>query len=58
MHHSKDGEIRTGVARNAKPAAVASVTRLCRRDPRGEGRKIEAAIAACMFEKLGKFVGG
>ena len=58
MHHRKDGEIRSGVARNAKPAAIASITRLSRRNPRGEGRKIEAAIAAGMFEKVGKFFGG
>ena len=58
MHHREDREIRAGVARNSEPAAIASVTRFGRRNPRGEGRKIEVAIAARVLEKLGEFIGG
>ena len=58
MHDRKDREFGTGIARDAEPASIAIVTRFGRGNSRGEGRKIDAAIAAGVLEELGEFVRG
>lgn len=58
MHNREDRQLGTGVARNVAPTFVAIVTRLGRRNSRGEAGKIDAAVAASVLHKLGKLIRG